>query len=183
MASIATYWHKKNLLRGGGIVATQMSNMGLEAYLGEHALRLERTQVGDRYVIEAMMKKKYNLGGEQSGHIIFNDYTTTGDGLLAALQVLAVLVESGKAASDVLHVFNPFPQVLENVQYKKGKSPLEKASVKKAIQACEKKLKGEGRVLIRKSGTEPLIRVMVEGRDKSLIQQLVRDIVSELKRA
>jgi phosphoglucosamine mutase len=185
MACIATYWNSKNRLQGGGIVATQMSNMGLDEYLQKQGLKLERTQVGDRYVIETMLKKNYNLGGEQSGHIVFNDYTTTGDGLVAALQVLAMLIASGKKASEALHVFKPFPQVLENVRLKadRKKDPLENASVKKAIEAGKKKLKNEGRVFIRKSGTEPLIRVMVEGKDRTTIQQIAHDIAAEIKRA
>ena len=184
MAAIATYWHEMGKLRGGGIVATQMSNLGLELYLKKKGMHLERTNVGDRYVIEAMREKGYNLGGEQSGHIIFSDFTTTGDGLVAALQLLAVLVEKNKKASKAFHVFKPTPQILTNVQYTDTKNdPLKKASVKKAIAAATNNLGNTGRVFIRKSGTEPLIRIMVEGRDEKKTREVSNSISKEIKAA
>ncbi|NDF11670.1 MAG: phosphoglucosamine mutase [Proteobacteria bacterium] len=182
MALIAKYWQSKNLLQGGGIVATQMSNLGLEYFLKSSNLKLERTKVGDRYVVEAMRNKGYNLGGEQSGHIIFNDYTTTGDGCVAALQVLAALIASGKPASETLHVFTPFPQVLKNVRFAKGaKDPLSNKKVQQVIKEGEKTLGGKGRVFIRKSGTEPLIRIMVEGESQKIIRKIAGDIASEIE--
>jgi phosphoglucosamine mutase len=143
------------------------------------SLQLERTQVGDRYVVEQMRAKGYNVGGEQSGHIILSDFSTTGDGLLAALQVLAVIVQSGKPASEVCKLFDPAPQILENVRYEKGKpDPMEAASVKAAIKEAEASLAGTGRLLVRKSGTEPLVRIMAEGDDEKLVKQAVAGVKS-----
>jgi len=177
MGLVTTHMHKRGLLKGGGLVATVMSNMGLEKYLEGHGLTLERTQVGDRYVVERMRKDGFNVGGEQSGHIVLGDYATTGDGLVAALQVLAVVVEQDKPSSEVCRLFDPFPQMLKNVRY--GDTfPMEEESVKKAIIDGEERLNGTGRVLIRKSGTEPLIRVMAEGQDATLVEQVVDDIVA-----
>jgi phosphoglucosamine mutase len=175
MALIATAWHRRGALRGGGLVATVMSNLGLERYLEGQGIGLVRARVGDRYVLEAMRAGGYNVGGEQSGHIILADYGTTGDGLVAALQVLAELVRAKRPASEVLNLFAPLPQLLKNVRFDGG-APLESAEVKAAIEAAEARLGASGRLLIRKSGTEPLIRVMAEGED----QALVRGIVDEL---
>jgi phosphoglucosamine mutase len=180
MALIAKSWKQAGALTKPGIVATVMSNLGLERFLQSLKLKLERTQVGDRYVVEQMRAMGYNVGGEQSGHIVLSDFSTTGDGLLAALQVLAVLVQSGKPASEVCRLFEPAPQVLENVRYQKGKAdPLESASVKSAITAAEARLNGKGRLLVRRSGTEPLVRIMAEGDDEAL----VREVIGELKQA
>ena len=157
-----------------------MSNLGLERFLEGLKLKLERTQVGDRYVVEQMRAAGYNVGGEQSGHIILSDFSTTGDGLLAALQVLAVIVQSGKPASEVCKLFDPAPQVLENVRYEKGRpDPMETVAVKDAIKAAEASLKGTGRLLVRKSGTEPLVRIMAEGDN----EQLVREAIATVKTA
>jgi phosphoglucosamine mutase len=182
MARIATGWKRRGLLKGGGIVATVMSNLGLERYLEANGLTLHRTAVGDRYVLEAMRRDGFNVGGEQSGHLILSDYATTGDGLLAALQVLAELVESGQPASQLLRCFEPLPQRLQNVRFKNG-APLEADTVKAAIADAEEKLAGTGRLLIRKSGTEPLIRVMAEGEDPALVQQVVEAVCEAVRRA
>jgi len=179
MALIAKSWKQAGTLTKGGIVATVMSNLGLERFLDGLKLKLERTKVGDRYVVEAMRAKGYNVGGEQSGHIILSDFSTTGDGLLAALQVLAVIVQSGKPASEVCRLFEPAPQVLENVRYEKGvKDPMEAVSVKEAIKAAEAALVGKGRLLVRKSGTEPLVRIMAEGDDEALVRATVAEVKS-----
>lgn len=181
MALVARHQHDINQLQGGGIVATQMSNMGLEKYLQSIGLKLERTQVGDRYVAAYMREHGYNVGGEQSGHIILRNYITTGDGIIAALQVLAVLAEENKAASELCRVFEPFPQTLKNVRFSSKKelgAALEQSQVKTAIADGESTLKGKGRVFIRQSGTEPLIRVMAEGEDKTLVEKVVDDIVA-----
>lgn len=184
MALIGASFAKAGLLKGGGVVATVMSNMGLEKFLGGQGIRLERTAVGDRYVLELMKRDGYNLGGEQSGHIILSDHSTTGDGLVAALQVLAALVERGQPASQVLHLFDPFPQVLKNVRVAGAPNViLEDGSVKAAIAAGEGRLDGSGRVLIRKSGTEPLIRVMAEGENETLVHTVVDDIVEAIRTA
>jgi phosphoglucosamine mutase len=159
-------------LRGGGIVATVMSNMGLERFLVGLGLTLIRTKVGDRYVAEAMRAEGFNLGGEQSGHVILSDFATTGDGLVAALQVLSVLIRSGQRASEACRVFNPLPQLLRNVRYR-GASPLNLPHIQAAIEGASARLGGNGRVLIRASGTEPLIRVMAEGEDQTLIEEIV----------
>lgn len=169
-------------LRGGGIVATVMSNLGLERFLAGQGLSLIRTKVGDRYVAEAMREKGYNLGGEQSGHVILSDFSTTGDGLVAALQVLSVLVRSGKRASEACRVFTPLPQLLRNVRYR-GDSPLALQHIQKSIADAARRLEGTGRVLIRPSGTEPLIRVMAEGEDSALIDEIVNGLCAEIAEA
>jgi phosphoglucosamine mutase len=175
---IAQSWQQAGTLRGGGIVATVMSNLGLERYLQSIGLTLHRTQVGDRYVAEYMRASGMNVGGEQSGHLIMSDFATTGDGLLAALQVLAVLVQKGQPASEVCQVFNRLPQRLKNVRFT-GPSPLREEHVQAAIRAHEARLAGTGRVLIRESGTEPLVRVMAEGEDSALVADVV-DSLCEL---
>jgi len=172
MALIALSQQTRGTLRGGGIVETVMSNLGLERTLAEHGLDMHRTAVGDRYVLEAMRELDRNVGGEQSGHIILSDHATTGDGLIAGLQILAAIVEQGKPASELLHVFEPVPQLLKNVRFGGG-APLETDSVKAAIAEAESELGGRGRLVIRKSGTEPLIRVMAEGDDPVLVERLV----------
>jgi len=182
MGLIGASWKRSGLLRGNAVVATVMSNMGLEKFLAGQGIDLHRTGVGDRYVLERMRKDGFNVGGEQSGHIILSDHSTTGDGLVAALQALAAIIESGKAASEVLHLFDPFPQVLKNVRVAgKPEDALAQAKVKDAIAEGENRLRGSGRVLIRKSGTEPLIRVMAEGEDKKLVEAVVDDIVATIK--
>ncbi len=182
MALIARDWARRGLLTGGGVVATVMSNLGLERGLLADGLTLERTNVGDRYVMERMRSGGFNLGGEQSGHIILHDYATTGDGLMSALQVLAVMVESGRTMSDLAKQFEPVPQLLQNVRYKAGK-PLDADGVKTAIADGEARLTGTGRLLVRKSGTEKLIRVMAEGDDPTLVESVVFDIVAAIEAA
>jgi phosphoglucosamine mutase len=182
MALITQRWQQDGRLRGGGLVATVMSNLGLERFLKGIGLELFRAQVGDRYVLEMMRARGLNVGGEQSGHIILSDYATTGDGLVAALQVLSVLVATGKPASEVLHLFDTLPQLLKNVRFAGG-APLEAASVKAAIAAGEARLNGTGRLLIRKSGTEPLIRVMAEGEDIGVVTQVVDEICAAVAAA
>ncbi len=182
MALIATSWARSGLLAGGGLVATVMSNLGLERYLAGQGLTLERTGVGDRYVLERMRAKGFNVGGEQSGHIILTDYATTGDGLIAALQILAELVTTGKPASELLQLFDKVPQLLKNVRFSGGK-PLEDARVKTAIAEAEAELVGRGRLVIRPSGTEPLIRVMAEGDDAGQVERLVDMICDRVKEA
>jgi phosphoglucosamine mutase len=159
-----------------------MANLGLERLLKSLGLKLERTVVGDRYVVEHMRRHGFNVGGEPSGHIVLSDYSTTGDGLIAALQVLAMLAETGKRASEACHVFDAVPQVLTNVRYKNGVSP-EDAPVKAAIEQARERLGKEARLVIRKSGTEPVIRVMAEGDDQRLLQSVVGDIVAALEQA
>jgi phosphoglucosamine mutase len=176
---IARSFHANGRLTGGGVVATVMSNLGLERHLEAANLTLHRTNVGDRYVVEKMRAAGINVGGEQSGHMILSDYATTGDGLLAALQVLAVLIEDGRPASDVCRVFTPYPQHLKNVRYS-GDSPLDKPSVQAAIADAEALLETSGRLLIRKSGTEPLIRVMAEGQDEAQVLAIVDALVAEI---
>jgi phosphoglucosamine mutase len=175
MAVIANHWRTSGQLKMGGVVATVMSNMGLERYLSGIGLALERTKVGDRYVVEHMRRHGFNVGGEQSGHIILSDYTTTGDGLIAALQVLAVVLGSGRRPSQVCRAFEPLPQVLRNVRFKGGQ-PLDQKCVQEAISEGERRLGNSGRLLIRKSGTEPVIRVMAEGEDESLVGAVVDEI-------
>ena len=182
MALVGVSWARKGMLTGGGVVATVMSNLGLERYLKHEGLTLERTGVGDRYVLERMRSGGFNVGGEQSGHIILSDYATTGDGLVAALQVLAELVMTGKPASDLLHLFDPVPQLLKNVRFAGGK-PLESPHVKAAIAEAESELNGAGRLVIRPSGTEPLIRVMAEGDDAGQVTRLVDMICDAVNEA
>jgi phosphoglucosamine mutase len=182
MAVVAKSWQKRGLLAGGGVVATVMSNLGLERHLEGLGLSLARTPVGDRYVVEHMRKHGFNVGGEQSGHIVLSDYATTGDGLVTALQVLAVVSESGKPVSEVCNQFEPMPQVLKNVRFKKGR-PLDDQKVIKVIDESKDKLGKTGRLVIRPSGTEPVIRVMAEGEDAKLIGKVVNDIVDALKAA
>ncbi|MCF3638382.1 phosphoglucosamine mutase, partial [Rhizobium sp. TRM95111] len=176
MALIAENWASEGTLTGGGIVATVMSNLGLERFLKGRGLGLERTKVGDRYVVEHMRQHAFNVGGEQSGHIVLSDFGTTGDGLVAALQVLACVKRLGKPVSEVCRRFEPVPQVLKNVRISAGK-PLEDAVVRQAIADAESELNGSGRLLIRPSGTEPLIRVMAEGDDRSQVERIVDELV------
>ena len=184
MALIAESWQSAGRLTGDGIAATVMSNLGLERHLGRLDLKLHRTAVGDRYVVEAMRRLGLNIGGEQSGHIILSDFATTGDGLMAALQVLAVLVRADRPASETGRVFTPLPQLLKNVRYRSGQTPpLDQVLVRQAIAAGEAALNGSGRLLIRKSGTETLIRVMAEGEDRKLIARIVDDIVAAVEAA
>ncbi|NYD88709.1 phosphoglucosamine mutase [Sphingomonas melonis] len=182
MATIAAGWARAGRLAGGGLVATVMSNLGLERHLSAQGLGLVRTKVGDRYVLEKMRGSGYNVGGEQSGHIILSDYGTTGDGLVAALQVLAELKRAGAPASEVLHRFEPLPQVLKNVRFAGGK-PLEEESVKAVIAAAEAELAGTGRLVIRPSGTEPVIRVMAEGDDARQVETVVDRICDAVRQA
>jgi phosphoglucosamine mutase len=180
MAIIAAAFAGAGTLKAGGVVATVMSNLGLERYLGGLGLNLERTAVGDRYVMQRMREGGFNVGGEQSGHLILSDFSTTGDGLIAALQVLAVMVESGKPMSALGRQFDPVPQLLENVRFAGGK-PLEAKSVKEAIADGEAQLNGGGRIVVRASGTEPLIRIMAEGDDSALVRKVVGDIAAAVK--
>ncbi|WP_158912984.1 phosphoglucosamine mutase [Caulobacter sp. S45] len=182
MAIIAGAWAEAGRLSGGGVVATVMSNLGLERFLEARNLKLERTKVGDRYVMERMREGGFNLGGEASGHVILSDISTTGDGLIAALQVLTVLVTGGKPMSALARQFEPVPQKLENVRFAGGE-PLKTDRVQQAIHDGELRLNGSGRVLVRASGTEPLIRVMAEGDDERLVAEVVRDIVGAVKLA
>ncbi|HHI71610.1 MAG TPA: phosphoglucosamine mutase, partial [Rhodobacteraceae bacterium] len=181
MALMASRWAANGTLKGGTLVATVMSNLGLERYLQDQGLSLHRTAVGDRYVVEAMRANGWNLGGEQSGHIVMTDYATTGDGLIAGLQFLAAMVDTGKPASELTQSFETVPQKLTNVRYAVGQEPLNADSVKAAIAAGEKKLKANGRLLIRKSGTEPLIRVMGECEDQALLDAVIGDIVTAVE--
>ena len=181
MALIAQSWARDGRLRGQGVVATVMSNLGLERFLAAQNITLYRTPVGDRYVVEGMKDKKCNVGGEQSGHIVLSDYNTTGDGLVAALQVLAVIREQKRKTSEVCKLFDPLPQVLKNV--KACGDILDMASIKEVINRAELTLKGNGRLVIRKSGTEPLIRVMAEGDDAQLVQGLVDEITNAIQGA
>ena len=182
MALIGTQLAARGQLRGGGVVATVMSNLGLERYLQGQGLTLERTKVGDRHVLEKMKADGFNLGGEQSGHMILLDHATTGDGTIAALQVLAALVQSGLKASELLHLFDPVPQLLKNVRFAGGK-PLDDARVQKVIADAETQLLGKGRLLIRPSGTEPVIRVMAEGDDAAEVEQVVDAICAAVTEA
>ncbi len=180
LALIAKSWSATGELKGGGVVGTVMSNAGLDRYLGSLNLKLARAAVGDRYVLEEMRKGGFNVGGEQSGHIILSDFSTTGDGLIAALQVLAVLAQEHKPASEAAHLYEPLPQVLENVRFRKG-SPLDDAKVKSSIESGNARLGASGRILVRKSGTEPLIRVMAEGDDEKLVRAVVRQIAAAIE--
>jgi phosphoglucosamine mutase len=175
MALIATSWAARGQLKGGGLVSTIMSNLGLERFMESKGLTLARTKVGDRYVVEHMREHGFNVGGEQSGHIVMSDFATTGDGLLAGLQVLAEVVRQGKPVSEVCNLFVPYPQLLKNVKFKGGK-PLEDARVKAAIKDAESQLASTGRLVIRPSGTEALIRVMAEGQDENLVEKIVDDL-------
>ena len=181
MALIATSWAAKGQLKGGGLVTTIMSNLGLERHLSDKGLNLARTKVGDRYVVEHMRANDFNVGGEQSGHIVLSDFSTTGDGLTAALQVLAEVMETGKPVSQLCNQFTPLPQVLKNVRYSHG-TPLDMPVVQEAIADGESRLAKTGRLVIRPSGTEPLIRVMAEGEDEKLVNAVVSDIVDVLKK-
>jgi phosphoglucosamine mutase len=186
MALIAGHWQKTQQLSGGAVVATVMSNLGLERYLDTLGLSLARTKVGDRYVVEHMREHGCNLGGEQSGHIIMGQHATTGDGVMAALQVLSALVTSGRPASEALRLFEPIPQMLRNVRLERGASAdavLELDIVRQVIKTCEQRLVGRGRLLIRKSGTEPLIRVMAEGDDAVEVDDVVSQIIDTIKKA
>ena len=176
MAVIADSWAADGMLRGGGVVATVMSNLGLERYLKGRGLDLHRTKVGDRYVVEQMRKGDFNVGGEQSGHIVLSDFGTTGDGLVAALQILACVKRQGKTVSEVCHRFDPVPQILKNVRISTG-SPLEDVTVRQAIADAESELAKSGRLLIRPSGTEPLIRVMAEGDDRAQVERIVDELI------
>lgn len=180
MGLVTTHWKRSGQLRGDALVATVMSNLGLERYLESHGLRLIRTKVGDRYVVEQMRALDCNVGGEQSGHIVLSDFASTGDGLLASLQVLAVLASRDGNVSEMSRVFEPLPQILKNVRYSADSDPLSSSSVIEAISLAEKAFDGDGRVLIRKSGTEPLIRVMAEGDDAAKVERIVDGIVAEI---
>jgi phosphoglucosamine mutase len=180
LALIAKTWAREQRLSGGGLVATVMSNLGLERFLAAQGLDLARTRVGDRYVVEHMRAHGFNVGGEQSGHIVLSDYATTGDGLVAALQVMSVIAQEGRPVSEVCSLFDPVPQVLQNVRYKAGE-PLKHSDVEAAIKHARTRLGKDGRLVIRPSGTEPLIRVMGEGDDETLVRTVVGDIVSALE--
>jgi phosphoglucosamine mutase len=182
MAVIAESWHRRGKLAAGGVVATVMSNLGLERYLKGLGLALARTPVGDRYVVDYMRKHGYNVGGEQSGHIVLSDFTTTGDGLVSALQVLSVAVSCGRPVSEVCKRFDRLPQILENVRYANG-SPLEHDLVKRAVDVGRQRLGGQGRLVIRPSGTERVIRVMGEGDDEGLVQEVVGEIAEAVRKA
>ncbi|MDQ2091687.1 phosphoglucosamine mutase [Marimonas arenosa] len=181
MALLAARWAAEGRLAGGALVATVMSNLGLERFLEGRGLRLERTGVGDRYVVERMRAGGFNLGGEQSGHIVMTDYATTGDGLMAALQFLAEMVRTDHRASELVHSFEKVPQLLKNVRYGDGQTPLDEAAVQAAIADAEARLDGKGRLLIRKSGTEPLIRVMAECEDEGLLTAAVDQVVAAVE--
>jgi len=183
MGLIAGRWAKSGNLRGGALVTTVMSNLGLEQWLEGQGIGMHRTDVGDRYVVDAMRQGGFNLGGEQSGHIVMSDYATTGDGLLAGLQFLAAMVETNKSASDLAKVFTPCPQVLKNIRFTPGNSPLEQAKVQAVVKNAEASLIGNGRLLIRKSGTEPLIRIMVEANDEALLMQVAEDVSQAVRKA
>jgi phosphoglucosamine mutase len=183
MALMAARWAAKGRLQGDTLVATVMSNLGLERFLGAKGLHLKRTAVGDRYVVEAMRAGGFNLGGEQSGHIVMTDYATTGDGLLAGLQFLAAMIDTGQKASVLARNFDTVPQMLKNVRFTAGTDPLATKGVAASIADAESKLHGKGRLLIRKSGTEPLIRVMAECEDDTLLAQVVDQIIAEVAAA
>jgi phosphoglucosamine mutase len=181
LALLAQSWQMRGLLSGDGVVATTMSNLGLERYLEGRGLRLYRTQVGDRYVVEQMRRTGHNLGGEQSGHIIMTDFATTGDGLLAGLQVLAVVRAQDRPLSALGRVFTPLPQRLRNCRLNGGQ-PLEEPSVQRCIEAAQLHLDGRGRLLVRPSGTEPLVRVMVEADDEDLLDRVLREVSDAIDR-
>jgi len=182
MALLATRWADEQRLAKGTLVATVMSNLGLERHLETKGILLHRTGVGDRYVVEAMRGAGFNMGGEQSGHMILLDHATTGDGTVTAMQILAALVDSGKKASELLHLFDPVPQLLKNVRFSGGK-PLEDGGVKAVIAEVEKELEGKGRLVIRPSGTEPVIRVMAEGDDAAQVEEIVDRICAAVEKA
>ncbi len=177
---IAQSWRRAGRLSGGGVVATVMSNLGLERFLGGQGLQLHRTKVGDRYVVERMRADGFNVGGEQSGHMVLSDYATTGDGLVAALQVLAVLVEQGRPASEACRLFEPLPQRLGNVRFS-GPSPLHHPHVLAAVAAAEAELGSTGRLLLRPSGTEPVVRVMAEGEDRAMVDRIVLELCDVIR--
>ena len=183
MGLIASRWARSGNLRGGALITTVMSNLGLEQWLEGQGIGMHRTDVGDRYVVDAMRQGGFNLGGEQSGHIVMSDYATTGDGLLAGLQFLAAMVETNKTASDLAKVFTPCPQVLKNIRFVPGKSPLEQTKVQAVVKNAEASLIGKGRLLIRESGTEPLIRIMVETQDEVLLMQVAEDVSQAVRNA
>ena len=183
MALIAGKWAREGRLAGNMLVATVMSNLGLERYLETLGIGLMRTPVGDRHVVEAMRAGGFNLGGEQSGHIVMTDYTTTGDGLIGALQFLGCMIETGQTASELARVFDPVPQKLVNVRYERGRAPLDNATVQQAISLGEKRLGSDGRLLIRKSGTEPLIRVMAEATEPALLDDVLTSVVDAVRAA
>ncbi|HSZ74072.1 MAG TPA: phosphoglucosamine mutase [Rhizomicrobium sp.] len=182
LALIARSWTRTGALKGGGIVGTVMSNAGFERYLGTMKLKLARAAVGDRYVLEVMRNDGYNVGGEQSGHIILSDFSPTGDGLVAALQVLAVIAGEGCRASEAAHLYEPMPQLLRNVRFKRG-TPLTDENVVETIRDCEMRLNGSGRLLVRKSGTEPVIRIMAESDDVELVREVVREVARAIEEA
>jgi len=181
LAVIASSWRDANRLHGNGVVATVMSNLGLERYIDSLGLTLVRTKVGDRYVVEEMRRGGYNIGGEQSGHVILSDYATTGDGLLTALQVLSVVIQSGRTVSEVCRRFEPVPQLLKSIRYT-GANPLESDAVKRTVEAGKLRLANCGRLVIRPSGTEPVIRVMAEGDDRGLVTEVVDEIAASIER-
>ena len=183
MALLASRWAMDGKLRGGALVATVMSNLGLERFLSAQGIGLERTAVGDRYVVERMRAGGFNLGGEQSGHIVMTDYATTGDGLIAGLQFLAEMARTQQKASALVRQFETVPQMLKNVRFSAGKTPLEQDTVKAVIEANAARIQGKGRILIRKSGTEPLIRVMAECEDEGMLAQVVDEIVGAVEAA
>ena len=182
MTLIAKFFYETNRLKGNGVVGTIMSNLGMERYLNAMKLDLVRAKVGDRYVMEKMVEGKYNVGGEQSGHIILTDYTTTGDGLIAALQTLAVLIEQNKPISEVCHVFEPVPQYKRNVHFSSG-NPLQSQKVQDVIRENEARILPKGRLVIRPSGTEPVIRIMTEGEDENLIKDVAENIAASIEQA
>ncbi|MEZ5843434.1 MAG: phosphoglucosamine mutase [Hyphomicrobiaceae bacterium] len=181
IALIAELWHRRGLLKGGAVVGTVMSNLGLERFIGGMGLELVRTKVGDRYVVEEMRRRQCNVGGEQSGHLVLSDYSTTGDGLVSALQVLAAMVESGKRASEICRCFAPLPQLTENVPCR-DPGVLERDGVRSAIEGAREILSEAGRLVVRRSGTEPLVRIMAEGEDRAVVELAVRTVKDELLR-
>ncbi|MDH5722025.1 MAG: phosphoglucosamine mutase [Alphaproteobacteria bacterium] len=181
MAAMALWFKEQEILKGGGLVATVMSNLGLERFMLQNGLTLERTAVGDRYVVEYMREHGFNLGGEQSGHIVMGDYATTGDGLLAAIQVLNIMKETGKKASEALNLFEPCPQFLKNVRFA-GENPMHNDLVRIQIEKAQERFAGKGRILVRPSGTEPLVRVMAEGDDGELVRNIVNDVCEVIEK-
>ena len=182
MGALALWFMEQDILNGGGVVATVMSNLGLERLMEEHGLKLARTAVGDRHVVDYMRKNGFNLGGEQSGHIVLGDHAHTGDGLMAALQILTIIKQKNKPASEVLNTFAPLPQLLKNVHFT-GDNPIDTETVRKEIERAQGRFNGSGRVLVRPSGTEPLIRVMAEGDDSTLVENVVNDLCEVIEKA